>query len=100
MGVRILYDRDQDLAALYCSTSEISFGCVFTKSDEHEADERAMAFLRWLATCDTWKRYEKHVTRVPRDVRQLTDDGLLLARLDWLRQEAEQWALEAQDTSD
>jgi len=49
MGCRILHDREQDLAVLYCSTSDVAFGPVFTDGDNGQAaDERAEAFLRWL----------------------------------------------------
>ncbi len=48
MGCRIMHDREQNIAALYCSTSDIAFGPVFYDGDQWEADERAEAFCRWL----------------------------------------------------
>lgn len=79
MGVRILSDRFADQACLYCSTSCVAFGPVFTDSDDHDADERAEAFTRWLK----------------RDARQLTDSEMQIAYSEWLAQEAAQWAAEA-----
>ena len=40
MGVRIVHDRDQGLAALFCSTSDFAFGPVFSRTREHDADGR------------------------------------------------------------
>jgi hypothetical protein len=54
MGVRILYDdgRRRDYsgsqAALYCSTSDVAFGPVFSEGHGRDADERAEAFLKFL----------------------------------------------------
>lgn len=42
MGVRILYDSDNDMACLYCSTSMWAFGPVM--NDEEEAEE----FIKYL----------------------------------------------------
>ncbi len=36
MGVRIVHDRDQGLAALFCSTSDFAFGPVFSRTREHD----------------------------------------------------------------
>ncbi len=93
MSVRVLYDSEHDMAALYCSTSEVAFGPLFHDANDrqHDADERAEAFLRWLQTCETWKDYAKVVERTTRDARMLTDAGLLQAYADWSRQEAIQW---------
>ena len=96
MGIRILHDGDT--AAMYCSTSDWAFGPVFSGEGEHEATERADAFLRWIDLTPTWSSYEKHQSIAGRgtyrDVRQLTDAGLEHAYKDWRAQEAAQWARE------
>ena len=77
MGCRILHDHDQDLAALYCSTTGVAFGPVFGDSDVDpfpDAYERAEAFLRWL----------------PMDPRVLDDGTLQLKYSEWLAQEQDQ----------
>jgi hypothetical protein len=77
MSVRIL--DNGDIAAFYCSTSEVAFGPLVHEDDDHDAVERAEAFLRWL----------------PQDARYY-DDGALLAQFaTWRAQEAAQWAREA-----
>ncbi len=78
MGCRILYDGRNDIACLYCSTSDVAFGPVFCDSDEHDADERAEAFVRWL----------------PLDPRQYDEPDLMARYGAWLVQEADQWARE------
>jgi hypothetical protein len=78
MGVRILNAGSQ--AALYCSTSEVAFGPIFHDDDDHDADERAEAFLRWLA---------------PRDPREFIGDELEQKYAEWRAQEAAQWKREA-----
>ena len=78
MGVRILSDNG-DSAVLYCSTSEWAFGPVFSKSDDHDAEERALAFCRWLGV---------------REPRRMTDRELSDCYSTWLAQEAVQWATE------
>lgn len=95
MGVRILVDREQDMAVLYCSTSEWAFGPTFHDDDGHDADERAEAFLRWVEDTETWGTYEKEpFTTGRRDPRSLTERGLEVAYGDWLAQEAAQWRRE------
>lgn len=50
MGVRVLYDSEQDMAALYCSVTDQAFGPVVygeAKSD-WSAAELLEAFLKWL----------------------------------------------------
>lgn len=81
MGVRILTDRQSDYpqAVLYCSTSDWAFGPVFNGNGEHDADERAEAFIRWL----------------PQDARRLTESELQTAYGQWLAQEQTQWDNEA-----
>jgi hypothetical protein len=78
MGCRILHDAGRDAAVLYCSTSDWAFGPVFTDADDHDADERAEAFLRWL----------------PQDARRYSDADLLTQFAAWRAQEAAQWARE------
>lgn len=87
---------------LYCTTSDWSFGPVFDDSDDHDADERAEAFVRWLATCQTWLNYESAaplIMRVSQDPRELSDVGLQHAYADWLAQEIEQWTREEAQAS-
>lgn len=76
MGVRILGNRT---TALYCSTTDWAFGPVIYEDSQHDAEERAEAFLRWLG---------------PRDPRRFTDTELQNAYSQWLAQEAEQWKAE------
>jgi hypothetical protein len=78
MGVRVLSDRNGQQAALYCSTTGVAFGPVFSDSDDHDADERADAFVRWL----------------PLDARRYEDAHLLRKYSEWQAQEAAQWVRE------
>ena len=75
MGCRILHDRESDYAALYCSTVEVAFGPIFHADDEHDAEERAQAFLEWLRE----------------DARRYGEAELQQRYSMWLAQEAEQW---------
>jgi hypothetical protein len=77
MSVRIL--SDGDTAVFYCSTSEVAFGPLVHAQDDHDAVERAEAFLRWL----------------PYDARRYYDADLLTKFAEWRAQEAAQWAREA-----
>ncbi len=78
MGCRIMHDREQNIAALYCSTTDVAFGPVFNDGDNWEAEERAYAFCRWLNV----------------DPRTF-DDGELLGRYStWLAQEDAQYKRE------
>lgn len=96
MGCRIAYDSDQDVAIFYCSTTDQAFGPVFYKGHEHDARERAEAFLRWTDTTETWDGYDQHHHGGNfRDPRQLTRNGLENAYADWCAQESIQWAREA-----
>lgn len=96
MGCRILHDTHANAATLFCSTTDWAFGPVFSDSDDHDADERAEAFLRWLNTTETWATYEQHplIRHGHRDARQLTELSLARAYGDWLAQEPAQWARE------
>lgn len=81
MGCRILHDTAAELACLYCSTSDVSFGPVFNNGDDgdHDAAERAEAFCRWLIA----------------DPRTLSEPTLMAKYGEWLTQEAAQWKREA-----
>lgn len=95
MGCHIAHDRNQNLAVLYCSTSDWAFGPVFTDTDDHDADERAEAFLRWLRESDAWWTFERGpVQSNRRDPRELTERGLEMAYAAWRTQEADQWQRE------
>lgn len=56
MGLRILVDKDESMAVLYCSTSMCTFGPVFHESEyfldefglKLTAREIAQAFIDWL----------------------------------------------------
>jgi hypothetical protein len=79
MGCRIMHDREQNIAALYCSTSDIAFGPLFTDGDNgQDAGERAEAFCRWL----------------PVDPRGLDGPDLMMRHCDWLAQEEAQYKRE------
>ncbi len=75
MGVRI---TDDSTVALYCSTSDFAFGPVFCDDKEHDATERAEAFLRWLKI----------------EPRRLTDAELERKYSEWRAQERAQFAAE------
>ena len=75
MGVRILHDRESDVAALYCSTSDVAFGPLFYGTREREGDERAEAFVKWL----------------PQDARRYTDRELMQQFVMWQGQEEDYW---------
>jgi hypothetical protein len=94
MSVQIIHDKSKQIAAFYCSTSDVAFGPVFIDTDDHDGEERAEAFLRWLSTTDTWHRYEKELQTGRRDPRLLTEQSLSAAYSDWLTQESDQWARE------
>ena len=97
MGCHILADHYRKQAVLYCSTTDWAFGPVFSEdeSHDHDAEERAEAFLRWLATTDAWSAFEKEpLDTGRRDPRILTERGLQAAYQAWRAQEADQWARE------
>lgn len=48
MGVRVLYDEEKNMAAIYCSTTDWAFGPV-VYGGALEADRLAEKFLKWLA---------------------------------------------------
>lgn len=89
--------RQNNHAALYCSTSDFAFGPIFSDSQTHEADERAAAFCRWLMDdAPNWAKYEKESTLFTsrRDPRELSSVGLERAYIDWLHQEDRQYQRE------
>ena len=45
MGCRVLYDRDEEMAALYCSTSGVAFGPLFHPTADETAGEVAERYL-------------------------------------------------------
>lgn len=73
MGVRILSDGEN--AAIYCSVTDVAFGPVFYGSDEHDAFERAEAFLDYL----------------PLDARKYTDSELQTKYCEFVDGEAAYW---------
>jgi hypothetical protein len=100
MGCRIMHDREQNIAALYCSTTDTAFGPLFSDIDLHvrpndanyyvpqDADERAEAFLRWM---------QRSCVKSG-DPRALDDSELQRAYSTWLAQEAEQYKRENPET--
>jgi hypothetical protein len=78
MGCRIMHDRELNVAALYCSTTDVAFGPLFEESDKWEADERAEAFCRWLVT----------------DPRILSESDLMARYSEWRSQEDAQYKRE------
>ena len=92
MGVRILRDEANALAALFCSTSDFAFGPVFHDADGHPADERAEAFIRYVnaypennPTSGLFGKF---------DIRHLSDEQLERKYAEWLAQEQDQFARE------
>ena len=87
MGVRIIHG--DDMAVMYCSTTDWAFGPAFYDTDEHDAAERVECFLRWLkknGRLPSGIRYD--------DPRQFTDFELESKYTDWRAQEEEQWKAE------
>lgn len=98
MGCRILYDKDADMAALYCSTTDVAFGPIFYDEGEG-ADAEAELFLKWLrvdprsfsdgelqSKYSEWvvaREAYKHELKAESD-RQHADDLAEIARLDAL----------------
>jgi hypothetical protein len=73
-----MHDREQNIAALYCSTTDVAFGPLFNDGEHWEADERAEAFIRWLYV----------------DPREFSDAGLMERYSEWLTQEDAQYKRE------
>lgn len=80
MGVRILrcqdYDSTHTQAVLYSSSTDWAFGPVFYDEENHDAVDRAQAFLDWLR---------------PTDARVYDDIELERKYNEWRAQEAAQW---------
>jgi len=85
MGVRVLPNDKDSLAALYCSTTEIAFGPIFHDSEHYSAEMRAESFLRYLGT---------------QDARKFSEAALLDRHRNWLAQEKEQWKKEEEEDPD
>lgn len=47
MAVQVIYDIENDVAALFCTTSGWAFGPVF---EGDEPDQRAQEFLDWFSS--------------------------------------------------
>lgn len=71
MGVRILHDEEENMAAIYCSTTDFAFGPIFYDGDSHEdlpddwqvkdASEIALAFLQWYDSSDVRTLSDKDI---------------------------------------
>jgi hypothetical protein len=99
MGVRILHDKDQERAVLYCSTTDWAFGPMFRDTLERDGVERAGAFLRWLQRGTYTPKPEDlnaggRVFGFKGDARAFTDEGLERAYTTWLAQEEAQYLAE------
>lgn len=66
MAVRVLHDRREAIAALYCSTEGRAFGPIFEGDD---ADTDAEQFLTWLRTSDVPWAVGSHITGDGTDAR-------------------------------
>jgi hypothetical protein len=87
MGVRILFDRDHDIAALYCSTTGVAFGPTFHScADGYTVDAHDVAwqFLEWLQSYEPTLNEIRWGSGFGGDPRRLTDAGLLSAYAKWL----------------
>lgn len=92
MSVRTIGDGQQ--AAMYCSTTDVAFGPVFSEKNWHEPEERIESFLRWCATTPTWSQYKPLNLSSRHDPRELSEADLMRAYSDWLAQEDAQWKAE------
>lgn len=81
MGCRTISSHMGSVAVMYCSTTMWAFGPVFGDDDEHSADERIEAFMRWLVV----------------DPRGLPDNILESKYQEWLCQEKSQWEVEEEE---
>lgn len=61
MGVRVIYDEKENMAAIYCSVVDIVFGPAIYGDEKVDAERLAWKFLQWL----------------PQDARQYRDDELM-----------------------
>ena len=95
MGVRILRDEANALAALFCSTSDFAFGPVFHDTDGRPADERAEAFVRYVNAHPENNPISGLFWKF--DIRHLSDEQLERKYTEWLAQEEDQFAKAARD---
>lgn len=65
MSIEILFNENEDQAALYCNTTDWAFGPVFDGKGDFNAKETAQYFLKWLV--------ERRETR---DARMIPNDEL------------------------
>ena len=77
MGVRIIEDKDERMAVLYCSTTTWAFGPVFYEFADGSLSARDMAitFIRWL----------------PQDARLYTQKELEDKHNEWANLNADEW---------
>jgi hypothetical protein len=98
MGVRVLHDEENAMAAIFCSTSDFAFGPVLHAKDGRPADERAEAFIRYVnahpESNPTSGLFGKF------DIRHLSDEQLENKYHQWLAQENTQFAEEDQAAMD
>ena len=98
MGVRILHAQNRDSmssnAVLFCSTTDWAFGPVFYDEENHDAYERAEAFLEWL------RENGKVGPLTYTDAREFTDSELEHKYSEWLKQEAEQWTKKEKESDE
>ena len=84
MGVRVLYDADEECAVLYCSTTGQPFGRFGFSGPE--AKDEGECFLRYLELCEPAVVVTEGTGRERRthDARAYTDDELDHAHTRWL----------------
>lgn len=80
MGVRVVYDVNQGVALLYCSTSLTAFGPVFMGA---EALQDAWAFLDWVSGPGVDYADEQGIRHRDGDPRTFTPDGLARVYAQW-----------------
>lgn len=93
MSVRVLHDQRADEACLFQSTAMWAFGPVFHADKNHDAAERADAFLRWI-NANPPKAPIGRMLGSPFSICFMKDHEIESAYADWLGQEAEQWKRE------
>lgn len=74
MGVRILFDAEDNRACLYDSVTETAFGRVFyaEANGELDANEVAQAFISWYA-----KHGKQRDPRADSDIANVQDDWIV-----------------------
>ena len=48
MSVRVIYDEKENMAAIYCSTSDVAFGPAIYGDKKMDAERLAWKFIQWL----------------------------------------------------